>query len=218
MQHCACIARVYFISQVIFGTPVSTVEHPKINEWLTLVEKEMRVTLASSLAEAVQDIKQFKDNIDPKLYMQWVDKYQAQIIVLAAQILWSEDVEAALVKMNGEPQKGPLESVLQQVENTLNVLADSVLQEQPQLRRKKLEHLVICLNIIFVLPLHCFIFSDKRVCSQTYSDSSVDIYRSLQQQVVRVVVRNEVLFRSQTVGSAETVNDSHGKCKVLLWF
>lgn len=128
--------------EVLFGTPVSTVDHPKINEWLTLVEKEMRVTLASKLAEAVQDTKQFKDNIDPKLYMQWIDKYQAQIVVLAAQILWSEDVEAALLKMNGEPQKEPLEKVLQQVENTLNVLADSVLQEQPQLRRKKLEHLI----------------------------------------------------------------------------
>ncbi|CAH0551344.1 unnamed protein product [Brassicogethes aeneus] len=128
--------------EVPFGKAVSTVEHPKINEWLTLVEKEMRVTLASSLAQSVQDIKQFKDGIDPKLYMEWVDKYQAQIVVLAAQILWSEDVEAALVKMNGEPQKGVLEKVLQQVENTLNVLADSVLQEQPQLRRKKLEHLI----------------------------------------------------------------------------
>lgn len=128
--------------EVVFNSPVSTVEHPKINEWLTMVEKEMRVTLASNLTQAVQDIKQFKDGIDPKLYMEWVDKYQAQIVVLAAQIFWSEDVEAALVKLNGEPQKGPLEKVLQQVENTLNVLADSVLQEQPQLRRKKLEHLI----------------------------------------------------------------------------
>ncbi|XP_057661058.1 dynein heavy chain, cytoplasmic isoform X2 [Diorhabda carinulata] len=128
--------------EVNFNNPVSTVDHPKINEWLTLVEKEMRVTLASNLTQAVQDIKQFKDGIDPKTYMQWVDKYQAQIVVLAAQILWSEDVEAALLKLNGEPQKGPLEKVLQQVEGTLNVLADSVLQEQPQLRRKKLEHLI----------------------------------------------------------------------------
>lgn len=75
-------------------------EHPKINEWLSLVEKEMRVTLASSLTQAVQDIKQFKDGIDPKLFMEWCDKYQAQIVVLAAQIFWSEDVEAALSKVN----------------------------------------------------------------------------------------------------------------------
>lgn len=86
--------------EVVFRTPVSTVEHPKINEWLTLVEKEMRVTLASSLTQAVQDIKQFKDGIDPKLFMEWCDKYQAQIVVLAAQIFWSEEVEAALTKVS----------------------------------------------------------------------------------------------------------------------
>lgn len=129
--------------EVLFQNPVSTIDHPKINEWLTLVEKEMRVTLASSLARAVQDIKQFKDgNINPQAFMTWCDNYQAQIIVLAAQILWSEDVEAALHESQNDPSKNSLERVLLQVEGTLNVLADSVLQEQPPLRRKKLEHLI----------------------------------------------------------------------------
>jgi hypothetical protein len=69
---------------------------------------------------------------------------QAQIVVLAAQILWSEDVEAALHQISaaGDQKMTPLERVLSQVETTLNILADSVLQEQPPLRRKKLEHLV----------------------------------------------------------------------------
>lgn len=63
--------------QVKFLNPVSTVEHSKINEWLTMVEKEMRVTLAACLAQAVKDIKQFKDGaIDPVAYIQWCDKYQ----------------------------------------------------------------------------------------------------------------------------------------------
>ncbi|XP_074099131.1 dynein heavy chain, cytoplasmic isoform X3 [Cotesia typhae] len=130
--------------EVSFQTPVSTIEHPKINEWLTLVEKEMRVTLASSLAKAVSDIKQFKDgNIHADAFMTWCDNYQAQIVVLAAQILWSEDVEAALHEAQSQSSdKNPLERVLTQVEGTLNVLADSVLQEQPPLRRKKLEHLI----------------------------------------------------------------------------
>lgn len=64
--------------------------------------------------------------------------FQAQIVVLAVQILWSEDVEAALVGGGGDA----LARVLQHVENVLNILADSVLQEQPPLRRRKLEHLV----------------------------------------------------------------------------
>lgn len=131
--------------EVHFVRPVSTVDHPKINEWLTMVEKEMRFTLASYLAQAVQDIKQFKEGeIDAKKYMEWCDKYQAQIVVLAAQILWSEDVETALQQAtDGAPvNKNPLNKVLSTVDKTLTVLADSVLQEQPPLRRRKLEHLV----------------------------------------------------------------------------
>lgn len=130
--------------EVKFIRPVSLVDHPKINEWLTLVEKEMRFSLASYLAQAVQDIKQFKEgDIDHQKYMEWTDKYQAQIVVLAAQILWSEDVETAL-QQGGDsaPNKNPLHRVLATVEKTLTVLADSVLQEQPPLRRRKLEHLV----------------------------------------------------------------------------
>jgi dynein heavy chain 1 len=33
----------------------------KINEWLTLVEKEMRLTLAHLLAQAVEEIAAFKN-------------------------------------------------------------------------------------------------------------------------------------------------------------
>ena len=60
-----------------FVTPVSIAANPKINEWLTLVEKEMRVTLAKLLAASVQDIQAFKaGNIDHEKYVNWVDKYQ----------------------------------------------------------------------------------------------------------------------------------------------
>lgn len=78
----------------------------------------MRITLASYLANAVKDIKQFKDGpINADEYMNWCDRYQAQIVVLAAQILWSEDVEEALVQINnsGDRNMKPLEHVLNQV-------------------------------------------------------------------------------------------------------
>lgn len=63
-------------------------------------------------------------------------------MVLSAQIAWSENVENALSNVGGGGDVGPLQSVLSNVEVTLNVLADSVLMEQPPLRRRKLEHLV----------------------------------------------------------------------------
>ena len=76
--------------------------------------------------------------------MVWVDKYQAQLVVLAAQIAWSEAMDGALAAMEkaGKGDMAPVEGVLNTVQATLNVLADSVLREQPPVRRKKLEHLV----------------------------------------------------------------------------
>uniref|UniRef100_A0A8D0GTG5 Cytoplasmic dynein 1 heavy chain 1 n=1 Tax=Sphenodon punctatus TaxID=8508 RepID=A0A8D0GTG5_SPHPU len=136
--------------EVLFKTPVSITEHPKINEWLTLVEREMRVTLAKLLAESVTEVEIFgkATSIDPATYICWIDKYQAQLVVLSAQIAWSENVESALNGGGGGGGDGtPLQSVLANVEVTLTVLADSVLMEQPPLRRRKLEHLVS--NILF---------------------------------------------------------------------
>lgn len=66
-------------------------------------------------------------------------------MVLASQIAWSESVDAALGIIAGQKNTldlKPMNGVLQMVESTLNVLADSVLLEQPPVRRRKLEHLV----------------------------------------------------------------------------
>ncbi|XP_073982188.1 dynein heavy chain, cytoplasmic isoform X4 [Rhodnius prolixus] len=123
--------------EVIFNNAVSTADHPKINEWLTLVEKEMRLTLASYLSAAVTDMRALKEKVEPSAFVSWCDRYQSQVVVLAAQILWSEDVEAAL-----GGGKGKLEEVLSHVDNTLTVLADCVLHKQPPLRRRKLEALI----------------------------------------------------------------------------
>nr|CAH0105436.1 unnamed protein product [Daphnia galeata] len=131
--------------KVEFITPVSTIEYPKTSDWLTQVEKEMRVTLAQHLADSVQDIRQFKEGvIDQPAFMSWCDKYEAQIVVLAAQIMWSEDVEAALqaVSTAGDNSLDPVRRVLSQGESILVALIYSVLQKQPHLRRRKLELLI----------------------------------------------------------------------------
>ena len=105
----------------------------------------MRLTLATLLARAVEDVQQFSQvSIDPGQYLQWVDRYQAQLVILAAQIAWSSNTDAALQNISNTPSsdRAELKEVLRIVEATLTVLADSVLQEQPPVRRKKLEHLV----------------------------------------------------------------------------
>ena len=72
---------------------------------------------------------------------------QVQIITLTVQITWTTNVELALTEAKGQSTE-PLQRVLRIIDGTLNALADSVLQEQPFVRRKKLEHLVgLCVCI-----------------------------------------------------------------------
>ena len=121
-----CLKVIGFISQF------------RINEWLTEVEHQMRLTLANNLAKAVQGSKSFREgSVECDPFIKWVDSYQVQIIALAAQISWSEDVESALTS-----NAKKLKDVLTRVEDMLKLLADLVLQNQPPLRRKKLEHLI----------------------------------------------------------------------------
>lgn len=75
-----------------------------------------------------------------------ISKY---FIVSLVNIIIILQVESGLVAAaNGD--NAVLQQTLSQVEATLNVLADSVLQEQPLLRRKKLEHLVGCTITIII--------------------------------------------------------------------
>ena len=167
--------------QVMYKSPVSILNNPKINQWLSLVEKEMRLNLATLLAQSVEDISHFNsENIDSSQYLQWVDRYQAQLVVLTSQIAWSSGVEAALQTIGNQSPPhdfAPLQNMLKIVEATLNVLADSVLQEQPPVRRRKLEHLVsgsICMEtepqtvhplsgskcLVIVLAYVCILFNN----------------------------------------------------------
>ncbi len=130
---------------MLFNTPVY-IEHKRVSEWLSGVEKEIRVTLAQHLADSVRDIRQFKESvIDKPAFLGWCDKFEAQVVVLAAQIVWSEGVESALnaIDKSVDSSPVPLHRVLEKLQLTLAVLAESVQEKnQPTLRILKLEHLI----------------------------------------------------------------------------
>jgi len=47
-----------------------------VNAWLSMVESEIRNTLAILLAQSVNELQKFKvDKIDSKSYAEWLDKY-----------------------------------------------------------------------------------------------------------------------------------------------
>lgn len=88
---------------------------------------------------------------------------QAQLVVLSTQIAWSENIESALTTVSGGGDMSPMQGVLSNVEATLNVLADTVLMEQPALRRRKLEHLVRdkkTYSCLFIITVEAFGFPE----------------------------------------------------------
>lgn len=128
--------------EVPFFTPVQ-VTGQKIDQWLTGVETQMRVALAKYLAECVTAVDEFRINgfvLAP--YLEWLDKYQAQLVVLGAQVAWSTAVEKALENMERGASDEELHHVVASTEKTLNALADTVLLHQPPVRRRKLEHMI----------------------------------------------------------------------------
>ncbi|KAG0004346.1 hypothetical protein BGZ79_009578 [Entomortierella chlamydospora] len=132
---------------VMFKTPVSIKDNPRINDWLTLVEKEMRMSLAQILAESVQEMNVFylAETLDPAAFLSWIDKVPDQLVVLTSQITWTSTVERALVTMadSGNPSnEQPIQQALDYVLRALNVLADTVLQDLAPIQRKKCEHLI----------------------------------------------------------------------------
>ncbi|KAJ3336987.1 hypothetical protein HDU93_001788 [Gonapodya sp. JEL0774] len=129
---------------VQFKTEIVVKDCPKINDWLTLVEKEMRITLATLLTEAVAELGALYASLDPQGLLFWIDRYPAQLAILATQILWTQGVDRALHMMEARAVKtvDVLRQPAEKVDNVLTALADAVLTDLAPLTRKKCEHLI----------------------------------------------------------------------------
>lgn len=141
--------------EVTFTTPVILKDYPKINDWLTKLESEMKVSLAQLLARSYADLELFynaPEGLDAERFLVWIDRYPAQLVVLAVQVGWTNLVENALESR--QPLEGPLSIVLRGLE----VLADTVLTELAPIQRRKCEHLITELvherDVIRVLIQH----------------------------------------------------------------
>jgi len=95
----------------------------------------MKVTLATLLQSAHKELQTIDMN-NPEAYLSWVDKFPAQLSLLAQQLIWSESIEKTFVA------GGPLSENLAVVENTINILAANIMSDLPIIRRKKYEILI----------------------------------------------------------------------------
>lgn len=125
--------------EVQFKDPILLKDYPKINDWLSKLEAEMRVSLAQLLCDAVAELQSFYGSVSPlplDQFMEWLEKYPAQLVTLAIQVAWTASVESALE--SSQSLDGPLDTVRQ----GLDLLADVVLTELKPVTRRKCEHLI----------------------------------------------------------------------------
>ena len=118
---------------------ISLIKMPRINDWLTALETNMKLSLAELLAEAVTDFTAIfgSKELDLQSFKEYVAKYPAQIVVLATQVVWTTVVQKAL-----DAGGSNLRSLYEQEVKVLTLLAATVLGEMEPIERKKCEHLI----------------------------------------------------------------------------
>lgn len=125
--------------QVTLSKPISLTKTPKVNEWLGLLEQNMRETLADSLVKAVNDFDTVAsgESTEASALETFIVEYPAQIVVLATQICWTKWVDSAL-----NDGGAPLQKLFDRQVELLDMLAAAVLGDLDVLYRKKCEHLI----------------------------------------------------------------------------
>ncbi len=118
---------------------VSLIKLPKVNDWLTALDNNVKTTLAELLSEAVAEFQPVFDSSEPDVanFLGYLTKFPAQIAILGAQVVWTKMVQESL-----ETAGQGLSKLYDCEIRVLEMLAESVLQDLPALTRRKCEHFI----------------------------------------------------------------------------
>jgi len=118
---------------------VSLIKMPKINDWLTALDGSVKLTLAELLSEAIATFRPLftAAELDVLAFQEYLATFPAQIVILGAQVVWTDLVQEAL-----EAAGQGLSKLYESEVRLLSLLAESVLQDLPVLTRKKCEHFI----------------------------------------------------------------------------
>eukprot|EP01038_Epipyxis_sp_PR26KG_P004455 gene4455-6300_t len=119
---------------VVLSNPVDL--SVNVKDWLMALDQQMAATLAALLQGAVMEM-----TTDDKLIIKWIEKFPAQITIMASLVAWNADIEKALSNPVAKINDG-LNEVLSGLMKQLKGLAVSVLQDLAPELRKKLEQLL----------------------------------------------------------------------------
>ncbi|CAI7583026.1 unnamed protein product [Penicillium bialowiezense] len=118
---------------------VNLLKTPRINDWLSALENNMKLTLAELLGEAVEQFDTLYNatDVDRTAFNDFLANYPAQIVVLASQVVWTNSVQKSL-----EDGGSSLPALHSAEVRILELLAATVLGELDPITRKKCEHMI----------------------------------------------------------------------------
>ncbi len=129
--------------KVTLHSPIIVTDKMNVKEWLKQLEDGMKTTLAKLLHSAVTEVQSAQaSTASPQGkadFVNWADKFPAQVMILASQVDWSMSMDTAL---RGENSEKELEAVLNAINGKLEVMAETVLLDLPSESRKKFEQLI----------------------------------------------------------------------------
>ena len=129
--------------KVTLHSPIVVTDKMNVKEWLKQLEDDMKMTLAKLLHSAVSDVQSAQTSTTSPEgktdFVNWANKFPAQVMILASQVDWSMSMDAAL---RGDSSEKDLETVLSAINGKLEVMAETVLLDLPSESRKKFEQLI----------------------------------------------------------------------------
>ena len=113
-----------------------------VKEWLGQLETTMVSTLEAALERALAAMPPAltPSDRDHDAWLSWAAACPAQVAVLASQLAWCRQAEAAWAPK--QAAGAPLPAVLAALEDRLRALSESVLRDLPVALRRKCEHLL----------------------------------------------------------------------------
>jgi len=118
---------------------ISFARNPKINDWLSVLEHEMKQSLAALTSQSIQDFTSiFSTEFDRDSFLPFLDRFPAQVVLLSTQVVWTRSVEEILSRQSHQS----LTNLQDRIEHILKGLAETVLLHLETIQRKKCEHLI----------------------------------------------------------------------------
>lgn len=118
---------------------VNLTKTPRINDWLSALESNMKLTLAELVAEAIEQFDTIYNapEVDRTAFNDFLANYPAQIVVLVSQVIWTDIVQKSL-----ESGGTNLQALYESQVRVLELLATTVLGDLDTITRKKCEHMI----------------------------------------------------------------------------